>query len=178
VRDGIRPWLPATATALAVTALVGAAGLAVLGHGLVAASSPAPPDLHSQQAVIAAIENYYRVEDQARATGNADLIDAVTAGRTSPANQNLRQFVAEQSARGRRAVTIADVFSDWRVAMAGDAATVDYAIVQRGHDIDAVTGRALEADTSTSKGTYRAAVRLTAGRWLLYQDDLVGDSAG
>jgi len=68
---------------------IGTAAYFTLGRGTGGSVSPTPSvDLHSKEAVMAAVRNYYDVEAEARKTGNADLIDPVTLGHTSLASQN------------------------------------------------------------------------------------------
>jgi hypothetical protein len=161
--------------ALALTAAVGVAGWKLAATAATGPPGGGPPGRHSRAALIAAIEAYYRAEDRARATGDPGPIDAVTAGRGSPANQNFRAFMLEQAVAGRRSVNVGTTFSDWDVQLDGDAATVVYAVVERGHDVDAASGRALEPDQDTARTLYRARLLLWPRGWVLFERDPLRD---
>jgi hypothetical protein len=138
--------------------------------------SPSPTvDIHSKEAVMAAVRHYYRVIDEARATGRAELLDSV-AQKGSTANNNLRQFLREQAARNRKGLAKAEYFDGWAVQVTGDHATAQYTNWSTGHDIDATTSAPLEADLTTAKGRYSASLTLSLGRWLITDATLVQDN--
>ena len=77
MRGSVRGWVPATVVAVLLAVGIGTAAYFTLGRGTGGSVSPTPSvDLHSKEAVMAAVRNYYDVEAEARKTGNADLIDA------------------------------------------------------------------------------------------------------
>jgi hypothetical protein len=155
---------------------IGAAGYYTLGHGIGSSPSPTPTvDLHSTAAVIAAIKHYYEVEDKAGETGSIELMRSVTTGQGTPAYENLKQYFIEQAAKNRGSVITTDDFTQWDIALSPDRATVQYAIVQHGHDIDLASKRPVEAATRTPKGIYRAILILRFSTWLLYERDLIRD---
>jgi hypothetical protein len=155
---------------------IGAAGYYTLGHGIGSSPSPTPSiDLHSKEAVIAAIKHYYEVEAEARKTGNADLIDVVTIGHNSIASQNFHAFIAEQTDKGRRGVVIQNYYADWATQIASDTATAEYKFWLRGYDTD-LSGTRVEADNTTTKGAYRTQLQLMGGHWLVAERDLLQDN--
>jgi hypothetical protein len=155
---------------------IGAAGYYTLVHGLGSSPSPTPTvDLHSTAAVIAAIKHYYEVIDQARASGDPNLIDAVAQVGTT-ANNNLKQFLREQAATNRRSIAKAEYFDAWSVRVLGDSADVEYTNWSTGHDVDATTSKPVEANTTTSKGRYSARLIVVAGRWLVADATLIRDN--
>ncbi len=173
----MKAWIPATLVAIVLAVGIGAAAYVSLGRGTSGSTFPSPTlDLHSDAAVIAAIKHYYDVESEARKTGNADLIDPVTLGHASIASQNFHTYVAEQAALGRRSVTVAAYYSNWKVRVSGQSATVFYLFWARGHDINSTTGAAIEADMTTTKGSYRMTLQLTSGTWLVAERDLLQDN--
>jgi hypothetical protein len=154
---------------------IGAAGYYTLGHGIGSSPSPTPTvDLHSKQAVIAAIKHYYAVEDRARQTGDLRLMLAVTAGPGTPAYENFKAYLLEQSQLGRRAVTVSDQLTAWAITTSGETAIAWYTLVQRGHDTSAMNGQAIEPDMSTPASHYKATMHLYGRTWLVYQRDLLG----
>jgi hypothetical protein len=157
---------------------LGAAAYVTLGRGYVgASSSPTPsPDIHSKEAVIAAVKHYYTVLDQARGTGNEALIDTV-AQEGSTANNNLKSFLREQAARNRRGVAKAEYFENWAIEVQGERAQVKYTNWSTGHDIDATSSAPLEPDTTTTKGRYSGSFLLGGGRWLATEVTLTQDNA-
>jgi hypothetical protein len=176
VRPGGRAWIPAVVLTVVVIAglLIWYASTRPV-HAPVGSSSPAPtasPGLHTKEAVIQAVKDYYKVEDQARATGNADLIDSVTVNQDAPANLNFRQFIRVQTAKGKRSVIVADHFKDWDVALNGDKAVASFTFWVHGHDTD-LSGTPLEPDQDSVQDRYRATLRLDARGWLMYERDLV-----
>jgi hypothetical protein len=177
VRGSIRAWLPATAVAALLAVALGAAAYFsfVRGSGGFGPSPSPSADIHSKEAVIAAVKHYYDVEAQARKTGNADLIDPVTIGHASLASQNFRAYVAEQAAQGKRSVVVHNYFADWHVAIDRDKATATYSFWLAGHDTD-LSGKAIEPDNTTSRGLYRMRLQLTRGIWLVAERDLLQDN--
>jgi hypothetical protein len=172
----VKPWVPGTVVAMLLAGAIGAAGYYTLGRGIGSSPSPTPTvDPHSKEAVIAAIKHYYTVIDQARSTGNAALIDTVSQTGT-PSNNNLKQFLQEQAARNRRGVATAEYFGSWSVEIVGDRGRVQYTNWSTGHDIDATTSKAVEADMTTSKGRYAASLVFVSGRWLVTDATLVQDN--
>jgi hypothetical protein len=162
----------------AVLALgLGAAAYFTFARGS-AGSGPVPSpsvDIHSKEAVMAAVRHYYQVEADARKTGNADLIDPVTTGHASLASQNFHAFVAEQAAQGKRSAVVRNYFRDWQVGISSDKATVTYTFWLTGHDTD-LSGNSIEPDNTTTKGSYRMLLRLTGAHWLAVERDLLKDS--
>jgi hypothetical protein len=155
---------------------IGAAGYYTLGHGIGSSASPTPTvDLHSKEAVIAAIKHYYEVEAESRKTGNADLIDAVTIGHNSIASQNFHAFIAEQTAKGRRGVVLENYYADWATQALSDTATAQYKFWLRGYDTD-LAGKRVEPDNTTTKGSYRMQLQLLGGHWLVAERDLLADN--
>lgn len=126
--------------------------------------------------MIAAVKHYYDVEAQARRTGNADLIDPVTLDHTSIASQNFHVFVAQQEAKNRRAAIDRNYFSDWSVALSDTGATARYLWWVHGHDTDAHSGAAVEADGFSTKGRYSAGLGFHHGRWLIAEVQLLQDN--
>ena len=178
MRGSIRAWLPATAVAALLAVALGAAAYFsfVRGSG---GSGPSPSrsaDIHSKEAVVAAVKHYYQIEAQARKTGNADLIDPVTTGHASLASQNFHVFIADQTSRGKRSISVGNYFKDWSVVVSADKAAVQYTFWARGHDIDFITGTPLEHDVTTSKGTYRLRMALKGGIWLAVERQLLQDN--
>jgi hypothetical protein len=139
-------------------------------------SSSPTVDIHSKEAVIAAVRHYYDVEAEARKTGNADLIDPVTTGHASLASQNFHVFVADQTRRGKRSINVANFFTDWSVVASGDRAAVQYTFWARGHDIEYKTGTPLEPDVTTTKGSYAMTMELRMGVWLAVERRLLRDN--
>ena len=179
VRGSVRAWLPATAVAAVLTVGLAAAAYFSLVRGS-AGSGPAPSpstDIHSKEAVMAAVRHYYEIEDKAGETGNIRLILAVTTGPGTPAYENLKQFFREQGVKNRNSIITRDDFSDWSVAITDTTAVVQYGIVQHGHDIDATTRQPVEADTKTTKGIYKATMKLTRQAWLMHERKLISDAA-
>jgi hypothetical protein len=178
LRGAVRAWLPATAVAAVLVVGLGGAAYFTLGRGLVGASpSPTPsPDIRSKEAVIAAVKNYYDIEAEARKTGNADLIDPITLGHASIASQNFHVFIAQQEAKNRRAVIDRDYFSGWSVTLNNANATAGYVWWVHGHDTEASTGSAVEADGFSTKGQYSARLALLNGRWLVAEVQLLQDN--
>jgi hypothetical protein len=176
VRGSVKAWVPATVTVLLLAGGIGAAAYYTLGHGTGGSPSPTPSvDLHSKEAVIAAIKHYYAVEAEARRTGNADLIDAVTIGHNSIASQNFHTFIAEQTASGRRGVVLQNYYADWATKVDRETATAEYKFWLTGYDTD-LAGRRVEPDNTTSKGSYRMRLQLTGGYWLVAERDLLQDN--
>jgi len=104
----MRAWIPAVAVAILMAAGLGLAAYLGLRYSTTA-TTPSPAlsfDLHSKEAVVAAIRHYYEVEAKARETGNGSLIDAVTTGAGSLASQNFKAFIAAQAAANRRSVVV------------------------------------------------------------------------
>lgn len=178
MRGSVRAWLPATAVAAFLAVGLGAAAYFSFVRGS-AGSGPAPSpstDIHSKEAVMAAVRHYYEVEAEARKTGNADLIDPVTIGHASLASQNFHVFINQQSAKNRRAAIDHNYLSDWAIALSGDHATASYDWWLHGHDTDASSGTAVEPDMTSTKGMYRATLELRAGRWLVAEVQLLQDN--
>ena len=99
----MRGWVPATVVAVLLAVGIGTAAYFTLGRGTGGSVSPTPSvDLHSKEAVMAAVRHYYDVEAEARKTGNADLIDAVTIGHNSIAS---RTFDSSSLSRRQRTGT-------------------------------------------------------------------------
>lgn len=172
----MKAWIPATLVALVLAIGIGAAAYFTIGRSTAGSPSPTPSvDLHSDAAVIAAIRHYYDVEAEARKTGNADLIDAVTLGHASIASQNFHEYVREQAALGKRSVVIANHFRGWQITVSANQATANYVFWLTGHDTSA-TGAPLEANMDTSKGSYRMTLELLAGAWLVNERDLLQDN--
>ena len=124
VRGSVRAWLPATAVAVALAVGLGAAAYFSLVRGS-AGSAPAPSpsvDIHSKEAVMAAVRHYYQVEDKAGETGDMHLIVAVTTGPGTPAYENLKEYFREQAAKNRNSIITKDDFRDWQVAIDTDRA--------------------------------------------------------
>ena len=135
MRGSVRAWLPATAVAVVLAVGLGVAAYFSLVRGS-AGSTPAPNpsvDIHSKEAVMAAVRRYYQVEAEARKTGNADLIDPVTTGHASLASQNFHAYVAEQAAQSKRSVVVRNYFRDWQVAVDSEQATATYTFWLTGH---------------------------------------------
>jgi hypothetical protein len=170
----VKAWVPGTVVAMLLAGGIGAAGYYALGHGIGNSPSPTPSiDLHSKEAVIAAVRVYYKAEDKAGETGTVDLVRPVTTGPGTPAYENLKLYFLEQAAKNRGSVITADDFSQWDVSLSAARATVQYAIVQHGHDIDLATRLPVETETRTPKGIYKAILELRSSSWLLYQRDLL-----
>jgi hypothetical protein len=177
VRGSVRAWIPATVVAVLLAIGVGTAAYFTLGRSTSGSASPTPTvDLHSAAAVMAAIRHYYEVEDRARESGNPSLIDSVTIGHDSLASQNFQAFISDQTAKGKRSVTVANYYSDWSVSLSGDQATAGYIFWARGHDVDISSGRPLEADVTTTKGSYRMTLQLHGGAWLAVERQLLQDN--
>ncbi len=173
----VRAWVPATLVALLLATGIGAAAYFALSRGTSGSASATPSvDLHSTAAVIATIRHYYDVEAEARKTGDADLIDPLTLGHTSLASQNFHVFVSQQAAANRRSVIDHNYFSGWSVTFAAAGATASYKWWLHGHDSDATTGRPVEADVTTTKGSYRAKLVLQSARWLISEVQLLQDN--
>ena len=172
----MKAWIPATLVALLLAIGIGAAAYVTLGRGGSPGSpSPTPSvDLHSDAAVIAAIKHYYVLEDQSRKTGDIQPIASITSGPGTPAYENFKAFLQEQSSQGRHSVSISDQFSNWSITLTGSQATALYTLVQRGHDTDATTGAAVEPDMSTPPSHYRATLHLDSVGWRIYQRDFLG----
>jgi hypothetical protein len=178
LRGAFRAWLPATVVAGVLVIGLGAAAYFTFGRGSVGASpSPIPSvEIHSKEAVIAAVKHYYDVEAEARKTGNADLIDPVTIDHASIASQNFHAFIAEQTAKGKRSVTANNYYQDWAVSVRGDTAEANFTFWAKGHDVDLKTGQPLEADVTTSKGRYLMKLQLRTGAWLAVERQLLRDN--
>ena len=179
MRGPMRAWLPATAVAALLAVALGAAAYFsfVRGSG---GSGPSPSpsaDIHSKEAVIAAVKHYYQVEDKAGETGDMQLLLAVTTGPGTPAYENLKEYFREQAAKNRHSIITKDDFSEWKVAVTESMAVVQYGVVQHGYDIDATTRQAVEADTKTTKGIYEATMRLKGYAWLMQERRLLRDLA-
>ena len=177
MRAAIR-WLPGLVLALAVgatlAALVVAGGPRGLATRLVAPAASAMPG--DSVRVVAAVREYYRVTDTARRTGEADLVDAVTATRASPANFNFREFLRESLAADRLTVVTIEHFDAWAVTVNGDTARAEYTEWLTGYDISARTRRAVEAENTTTKGRYVATLRLLPGvGWRIHTKTMVAD---
>ena len=173
----MRGWVPATVVAVLLAVGIGTAAYFTLGRGTGGSASPTPSvDLHSKEAVMAAVRNYYDVEAEARKTGNADLIDPVTLGHTSLASQNFHVFIAQQAAANRRSIIDHNYFSDWSVTLTAAGATASYRWWLHGHDSDATTGQRVEADMTSTKGAYRATLVLQNVHWLLSEVQLLQDN--
>jgi len=176
VRGSVKTWAPATIVALLLAVGIGTAAYFTLSRGTGGSASPTPSvDLHSKEAVMAAVRAYYKAEDKAGETGTVELVKPVTTGPGTPAYENLKQYFVEQATRNRGSVITADDFTEWDVTLSGDRATVQYAVVQHGHDIDLTTRQPVEAETKTPKGIYKAILMLRSGVWLVYQRDLIRD---
>jgi hypothetical protein len=172
----VRGWVPATVVAVLLAVGIGTAAYFTLGRGTGGSVSPTPSvDLHSKEAVMAAVRNYYDVEAEARKTGNADLIDAVTIGHNSIASQNFHVFIAELTAKGKRSVVVQNYYAGWTVEIAGATATVNYKFWLRGHDTD-LSGKPVEPDNNTSKGSYRMRLQVVGGQWLAVERNLLQDN--
>ena len=174
----VRTWIPAAVVAVVIATLLGAAAAFGLRHPN-SASAPAmrpSPDLHSPEAVMAAVRHYYEVEAKARKTGDGSLIDSVTTGPDSLASQNFKAFIAEQTAANRRSVILENHFDGWTISTTGDGATAIYSFWLRGHDLDAGSGQAVEVDSLTSKGRYRMHMQFARGRWLSSERQLLQDN--
>jgi hypothetical protein len=173
----VRAWLPATAVAAVLAVGLGAAAYFTLARGS-AGPAPAPSpivDIHSKEAVMAAVRHYYDVEAEARKTGNADLIDPVTIGHESLASQNFHAYIAEQAAQGKRSVVVRNYFRDWQVAINKDQSTATYTFWLAGHDTD-LSGKAIEPDNTTTRGSYRMRLQLSGRLWLAVERDLLKDN--
>jgi lipoprotein-anchoring transpeptidase ErfK/SrfK len=165
--------------AVALAVGLGAAAYFSLVRGS-AGSAPAPSpsvDIHSKEAVMAAVRHYYQVEDKAGETGDMHLIVAVTTGPGTPAYENLKEYFREQAAKNRNSIITKDDISDWSVVITDSTAVIRYGIVQHGHDIDATTRQAVEADTKTTKGIYKATMKLKGQVWLMHERQLINDAA-
>ena len=174
----MRAWIPAVAVAILMAAGLGLAAYLGLRYSTTA-TTPSPAlsfDLHSKEAVVAAIRHYYEVEAKARETGNGSLIDAVTTGAGSLASQNFKAFIAAQAAANRRSVVVENHVELEAVSIGPDTAIAGYLFWLNGHDTDAASGRALEADSVTARGRYRATLALGNGRWLVRERRLVQDN--
>jgi hypothetical protein len=137
-------------------------------------TTPSPSQqLHSKEAVIAAIAQYYNAEFQARRAGDVTLARAVTVDEGSPAYLNLKEYISEQQQIGKRSVTVEDHFGDWDISLNRDHATALFTFWARGHDISADTGQPLEPDMTTPKGHYKAILQLVNSNWLLFERDLL-----
>jgi hypothetical protein len=177
VRGSVKAWVPATVVAVLLAAGIGTAAYFTLGRGTDGSPSPTPTsDLHSKEAVIAAIKHYYEVEAEARKTGNADLIDPLTLGHTSLASQNFHAFMTEQASANRRSVIDRNYFSDWSVTLARSGAIASYKWWLHGHDTDAKTGLRIEADMTSTKGSYEAKLVLSGVQWLISEVQLLLDN--
>jgi hypothetical protein len=121
------------------------------------------------------VKHYYDVEAEARQSGNADLIETVTFGRASLASQNFHAFIAEQTSLGRHGVVLHNYYRDWHVAISGVDATVMYTFWLTGHDTD-LSGKPIETDNTTTRGTYRMRLQLVGARWLAVERDLLKDN--
>jgi hypothetical protein len=171
----VKPWVPGTVVAMLLAGAIGAASYYTLGRGIGSSPSPTPTvDPHSKEAVIAAIKHYYEVEDTARQTGDLRLMLAVTAGAGTPAYENFKAYLLEQSQLGHRAFTLSDQLTAWAITMSGETAIARYTLVQRGHDTSAITGQAIEPDMSTPASHYKATLHLYRRTWLVYERDLLG----
>jgi hypothetical protein len=175
LRGAFRAWLPATVVAGVLIIGLGAAAYFTFGRGSVGASpSPIPSvEIHSKEAVIAAVKHYYAVTDKARETGDVNSAGSVTTGPGTPAFENFKEFVRQEAAKNRRSVTVADRFGDWNIQLAATTAVAQYSLLQRGHDIDIATGKAVEADQTTTKGFYSATLNLVGQSWLLFDKTLL-----
>jgi hypothetical protein len=174
----VRGWVPATVVAVLLAVGIGTAAYFTLGRGTGRSISPTPSvALHSKEAVVAAIRHYYDVEAEARKTGNADLIDAVTIGHNSIASQNFHAYVSEQAARGKRSIILQNYYADWVTSISGDKANVNFTFWLKGHAINASTGQAVEADMLTRKSHYQMLLQLVQGRWLVSERDLLSQDA-
>ncbi|MFY9616142.1 MAG: hypothetical protein WAT58_12155 [Candidatus Dormiibacterota bacterium] len=161
--------------ALVVAALLGVAawfGLRQADTRVVVVPS-ASVDIHSPEAVMAAVRHYYEVEAEARRTGNGDLIDAVTSGHDSIASYNFRLFIQQEAIKKHRSVTLETHLEKWAVTLDADRASATYVLWLRGHDTDSLTGDAVEPDQNTTKGAYRMDLRLGSGAWKTDQRQLL-----
>jgi hypothetical protein len=174
----MRTWIPAAVVAVAVAALlVAGAWLGLRQVRAPAAPSPgAGADIHSAEAVMAAVRHYYDVEAEARRTGNADLIDGVTTGPDSLASQNFKRFVAQEQSKNRRSVIVENEFSGWSVTVQLASATVEYVLALRGHDTD-LAGLAIESEMTIPKEDYRIFLDLRDARWLVRERLYLGRHA-
>jgi hypothetical protein len=165
--------------AAALVVGLGAAAYFTFGRGSAGPSpSPTPSlDIHSKEAVMAAIKHYYDVEALARKTGNADLIDSVTIGHASLASQNFHAYVADQAAKGHRSVILESYFADTAIQVSSETATASFTFWLKGHDTDATTGRAVELDNLSRKSHYRMTLQLVQGHWLVVERDLLFQDA-
>jgi hypothetical protein len=171
----VKAWVPATVVALLLAGGIGAAAYYTLGRGTGGSPSPTPSvDLHSNEAVMAAVRHYYDVEDKARETGDLTLIVGVTEGPGTPAYENFKAYLKEQSGIGHHAVTVSDRLSAWAITLDEQSATASYTLVQRGHDTNATTGKPIEPDMSTPPSHYKAVLHLHGQTWLIYERELLG----
>jgi hypothetical protein len=164
--------------AVLVIALLGVVAARGLNSSNKSATTPATipsptPALHSQEAVIVAIAEYYKAEFRARQAGDVTLVRSVTFDEGSPAYLNLKEYISEQLQQGKRSVTVEDHFADWDISLKRDQATAVFTFWARGHDISATTGQPLESDMTTSKGRYKAIVQLMNEKWLLFERDVL-----
>jgi hypothetical protein len=100
----------------------------------------------------------------------------MTLGHASLASQNFHVFMTGQASGNRRSVIDRNYFSDWSVTVDTAAATASYRWWLHGHDIDAHTGLRVEADMTSTKGSYRAKLVLRGSQWLLSEVQLVQDN--
>lgn len=180
MNGSVRTWIPATLVALVVAALIGAGAYFALNRANSTSKAGTSPsaDIHSKEAVMAAVQHYYDVENTARRTGAIDPMSSVTGGPGTPAFENLRTFLADQAKKGHRSTSVSDRITDWAITLDGDSADASYVLVQVGHDIDASSGQPVEADMTTPRTHYRAAMRLRDRVWIMFDRQLIGrDSA-
>jgi hypothetical protein len=157
---------------------LGAAAYFTFARGS-AGSGPVPSpsvDIHSKEAVMAAVRHYYQVEADARKTGNADLIDPVTIGQGSVASENFHVFIGQQNAKNRRASIDHNYFSDWEIQLGRDRTSARYKWWLHGHDTDASSGNPVEPDMTSTKGIYRATLELRGSQWLVAEVQLLQDN--
>jgi hypothetical protein len=115
----------------------------------------------------AAVRRYYIVFDQVRATGEASLLEELTAADGFD-RANVQALVLEQRSRRKFAVITREQFANWKFSLSGDTAVVSFDYIATGYDVDALTGHHLEAETTLPADRVRMELRRQSGRWLVF----------
>jgi hypothetical protein len=133
-----------------------------------ASCGPAPqatPDYSADLKVV--VKHYYGLFDRARATGNAALIEEATDD-DGYDRANVQALLLEQMSKHKLSVIKGERFANWKVTLDGATAVVYFDYVATGYDVDALTHRPLEPESTLPSDRVRMELRRHAGHWLVF----------
>lgn len=115
----------------------------------------------------AAVRAFFEALAEAGETNDPSIIEQFVNGTGSSAYLTASAFLRGQEEVGKASITTVNELSDFAVTIDGDRATVEFAYIAGGYDIDAETGEPLETPVVLPAERVSAVVVFGDDRWLV-----------